>query len=140
MDRSNGVNTIMYQDFATTFGASYQLGFIWEGWYSNNNVKLNVALIDQTTSVSLFNGLYTSDSLLSPHIVSSSFTGTGNTIRLLVQEMPPSGTNDNLFLVDNFSVVQTPSVPEPSGLVLLGTGVFAFLTYRTRRMLMTRSK
>lgn len=120
---TNGNNAVIYQDFATVAGNSYELGFTWEGWYRNDNVHLNVSLTDLATNTSLFNGLYTSDGLLSAHDITADFAGTGNAVRLLVQESPPSGGNDNLFLVDDFSVTTTAAVPEPASFTLLGMGL-----------------
>ena len=48
------------------------------------------------------------------------FLGTGNALRLEINEMPESGFNDNQFIVDNFSV-QGP-IPNLS-LALIVTGV-----------------
>lgn len=123
---TNGNNIHMHQDFGTTLGDTLELSFQWAGWYENNNddVQLSISLMDLSTENLLFSGLYTSDGLLQAHTVSHEFTGTGNTIRLLVQEVTGgSRGNNNLFLVDNFSVVVTQAVvPEPTGLVLLGLG------------------
>lgn len=122
----NGNNIYMYQDFGSSLGDSLQLSFQWMGWQRDNNIQLNISLTDLSTSATLFNGLYTSDGLLQAHTVTADFLGTGSLIRLLVRETPQSGRNDNLFLVDNFSVVMTQAaVPEPAGLVLLGIGALA---------------
>jgi hypothetical protein len=76
--------------------------------------------------------------------VSTSFTGTGDPLRLRVLETPETGFNDNMFLVDNFNVTLSsspPSVPEPSSLVVaagtVSLGVLALL--RKRRRLVRQS-
>jgi hypothetical protein len=64
----------------------------------------------------------------------ASFLGSGNSLRLRVQESPNSGTNDNRFMVDNFSVVQT-TVPDASstlGLALVAVGGLVLAGRRSR--------
>jgi Protein of unknown function (DUF642)/PEP-CTERM motif len=115
----NGHNGDFYQDFATTSGASYTLSFDWEGWQDNTSARLEISVEDTVTSSVLFNGLYSWDGFLTLHHVTTSFLGTGDALRLRIQELPESGFNDNTFIVDNFSVVGA-SVPEPSSMTLLG--------------------
>jgi Protein of unknown function (DUF642) len=111
----NGVNADFYQDFPAANAGPYQLTFDWEGWLFDPTAVLNVSIQDLTTSALLVNDFYVGDPTLTVHSIAANFTGTGNLLRLRVQENPQSGVNDNAFIVDNFSVAL---VPEPSTLVL----------------------
>ena len=77
--------------------------------------------MDLTTAAVLFNQTYSFSSTL--HHESTTFLGTGDTLRLRLQESPQSGSNDNQFIVDNFSV----DVPEARtlGLVIVGATFLA---------------
>ena len=122
----NGHNANLYQDFPSTAGQQYQLQFDWQGWISTA-AALDVTITDTATSAVLYHGNFSWAT--GTHHVSSVFAGTGNTLRLRVQESPESGTNDNGFIVDNFAIdpaatavsaganIPTLSVPM---LVLLG--------------------
>ena len=123
----------MYQDFASQSGASYALEFNWQSWgeYGTPTTsQLEISLVDPGTSTVLFDGLYSYDGN-GPHPVYdvvADFVGTGNSLRLRIQETPESGYNDNTFIVDNFSVAV---VPEPSAISLLAVfGVCGFLARR----------
>ncbi len=105
----DGHNANFYQDFATAMGASYELDFDWQSWgltYPSTTGALEISLLDTVTSAVLFDGLYYYDGN-GPHPVhhvSAGFAGTGNGLRLRIQQSPESGFNDNTFVVDNFSV------------------------------------
>jgi hypothetical protein len=111
----NGVNADFYQDFPAANAEPYQLTFDWEGWLVDPTAVLNVSIQDLNTNALLVNNFYVGDPTLTVHSIAANFTGTGNTLRLRVQENPQSGINDNAFIVDNFNVAL---VPEPSTLVL----------------------
>jgi hypothetical protein len=120
----DGNNSNFYQDFATQNGLSYALEFNWQSWgaYTTPTTsKLEISVVDTVTTAVLFDGLYSYDGT-GPHPVHdvlANFAGTGNPLRLRIQESPQSGYNDNTFVVDNFSVTVAPGVgaPVPSGLV-----------------------
>ncbi len=112
----NGVNASIYQDFASINGGAGILEFDWQGWQANPQPRLHVSLVDTTTQAIVLEQSYAFDAALHHEILT--FVGTGNTLRLLVQESPQSGGNDNCFMVDNFSVI----VPVPSTGLLLGLG------------------
>lgn len=112
----NGHNGNFYQDFSTVAGATYTLAFDWEGWYVNgvvtNSPQLDVSVADTVTSAVLFEGVYAYDNTPAHHLVTE-FSGTGNPLRLRIRENPESHVNDNMFIVDNFSVTgaQAPRPP-----------------------------
>ena len=123
----NQLNADFYQDFATTSGSEYSLGYDYQGWMDSGPALLRVSVIDTVTNAILFDS---SHGFSGPLVhKSGSFWGTGNAFRLRVQEAPESGYNDNKFMVDNFSVVET--VPEPMS--LLGLGVAGVLMARRRK-------
>jgi hypothetical protein len=125
----NGHNADLYQDFATTIGTPYELAFDWEGWQNTAPAtQLQISITDLTTSAVLYNGLFSYSAALS-HVVDD-FLGTGNTLRLEIQETPESGVNDNQFIADNFSVT---AVPEPGAGVLLIAGVTALCSVMLMR-------
>lgn len=117
-----GHNANLYQDFASVAGQQYQLQFDWAGWIATA-ARLDVSITDTTTSQVLYHGNFAWAA--GSHHVSSAFIGTGNTLRLRVQESPESGANDNGFIVDNFAVdpsavtISTAPVPTLS-LPMLG--------------------
>jgi MYXO-CTERM domain-containing protein len=108
----NGVNANFYQDFATTIGQAYTLQYDWQGWLASGT-QLNISVVDTLTSLVLASNSYSFDAALHHEVVP--FLGTGNTVRLRIEEQ--SGFNDNTFIVDNFSVV-----PTPGAAALLGLG------------------
>ena len=123
-----GNNANLYQDFATTSGQSYLLSFDWKTWFANTSPQLEVSVTDTLTAAVLYHASLAWAA--GSHNETGLFTGTGNPLRLRIQENPLSGFNDNSFVVDNFSV--TPAVPEPAGLGLMLSG-FAVLGMRRRR-------
>ena len=135
----NGHNANLYQDFAGVAGQQYQLQFDWLGWISTG-ANLDVSITDTVTSEVLYHGNFAW--AVGPHHVSSAFIGTGNTLRLRVQESPESGANDNGFIVDNFAIgtsaVAIPTAPVPTlslptlGLLGLLLAVAALVTRRHR--------
>jgi hypothetical protein len=128
-----GHNANFYQDFASQLGAAYALEFNWQSWGefgTPTTSQLEISLVDPETSTVLFDGLYSydGDGAHPVHDVVSDFLGTGNFLRLRIQETPESGYNDNTFVVDNFTVT---AVPEPSVISLLAVfGVAGFLVRR----------
>jgi hypothetical protein len=115
----NGHNANFYQDFSSISGATYSLSFDWQGWYSTPGLVLQVTVVDfdPILGSTLFTGSYAHD-LAGLHSESGTFTGTGRTLRLRIEEAVESGGNDNGFIVDNFAVTQT-AIPEPSLAALL---------------------
>ncbi len=106
----NGHNANFYQDFGSTKDVSYALTFDWQSWGfievpTSNALKISVT--DTVTSNALFVAFYYYDGNTphSVHHVTTNFFGTGNVLRLRIEESPESGYNDNTFVVDNFSVV-----------------------------------
>jgi len=134
-----GQNANLYQDLASIPGQQYQFQFDWLGWISTA-ARLDVSITDTVTSQVLYQGNFAW--AVGSHHVSSTFIGTGNTLRLRVQEIPQSGTNDNGFVVDNFTIdtsaaaIPTASVPTLSlpmlGLLGLLLAVSALLARRHR--------
>ena len=134
-----GHNANVYQDFASSAGQQYQLQFDWSGWISTT-ANLDVSITDTVTSAVLYHGNFTWAT--GTHHVSSVVVGTGNPLRLRVQESPESGTNDNGFIVDNFVVdplattATAANIPTLSlsmlGLLAALLAVFAFKA-RTHR-------
>ncbi|MFT3685169.1 MAG: DUF642 domain-containing protein [Phycisphaerales bacterium] len=115
-----GNNANLYQDFASTLGNGYLLEFDWQGWQGNSVPRLNVSITDTVTNTVLVFGNYGYDAAL--HHEMLNFVGTGNTLRLRVEELPQSGFNDNTFMVDNFSVTPTPGAAAVLGLGMLTAG------------------
>jgi autotransporter-associated beta strand protein len=122
-------NAVLYQDFNSTANQGYTLAFNWQSWGLDGDVapqtQLKVSVLDTVTGVPLIGGLYSFDSpnpsTPGPlHLVTADFLGTGNQLQLRIEESPQSGTNDNMFVVDNFcvSLATNSCVPAPSGLVL----------------------
>ena len=106
----NGHNANFYQDFPSSSGQQYTLQYDWATWQAiNTSPNLDVSVTDTVTSSVLYHANFVWSAGL--HHISVGFTGTGNPLRLRVQELPESGTNDNAYLVDNFSVVASVSAP-----------------------------
>ena len=97
----NGHNANLYQDFASSAGQQYQLQFDWAGWITTT-ANLDVTITDTVTSVVLYHGTFAW--AVGSHHVIATVVGTGNPLRLRVQESPETGTNDNGFIVDSFAV------------------------------------
>jgi uncharacterized repeat protein (TIGR03803 family) len=127
----SGNNAIVCQDFSSAAGQVYNLSFDWVGWdyssyvfYSNPDTELEVSVTDTITGAKLYDQLFAySDydaTRKQVQHVATSFTGTGRTLRLQIQETPQSGVNDNLFVVDNFCISLSTNccVPPPANLVL----------------------
>ena len=109
-----GHNANLYQDFPSVAGQQYQLQYDWQGWIATT-AHLDVSITDTVTSAVLYHGnvVWAAGS----HHVGAAFVGTGNPLRLRVQESPESGANDNGFIVDNFAVdpvVITPAATIPT--------------------------
>lgn len=122
----NGRNVKIYQDFAAASGTQYALTFDWTNWFTSTAPRLNVSVIDLTTSTVLVFGNY--GVLAGVHSETLQFTGTGNPLRVQIEHAPESGVNDNTFIVDNFAV---NAIPGPSAAALLGIG--GLLASRRRR-------
>ena len=130
----NGRNANFYQDFLSAVGSSYLLEFDWSTWRPGSNIGLDVTVTDTVTSSLLYRFNYTGNGTFGVTHQAASFLGSGNSLRLRVQESPNSGTNDNRFMVDNFSVVQT-TVPDASstlGLALVAVGGLVLAGRRSR--------
>ena len=135
----NGHNANLYQDLASVAGQQYQLQFDWAGWISTA-AQLDVSITDTVTSQVLYHGNFVW--AVGSHHVISAFVGTGNALRLRVQESPESGTNDNGYVVDNFVIDTSGVTPLAAAiptlslqmLVLLGAllAVLAFVARRHR--------
>jgi hypothetical protein len=122
----NGGNANFYQDFAAGLGDAGLLQFDWQGWQNwAPSSLLNISIVDTVTNSLLVSGSYSYNAAL--HHEMLNFVGTGNTLRLRVQEIPQSGSNDNQFMVDNFSV----TIPAPAGGALLG--IVGLVRSRRRR-------
>jgi hypothetical protein len=136
----NGHNANFYQDFATSSGQQYNLQYDWATWFNNTTPNLDVTVTDTVTSSVIYHGNFAWSA--GSHHVNAFFSGTGNTLRLRIQEIPETGTNDNAYIVDNFVVVASgasATAPVPTldrGLLallaclLLAVGV---VTVRARR-------
>jgi hypothetical protein len=127
-----GNNVLIYQDCASTAGATYNLAFKWATWNITGTgpADLEVKLFDTANNAVLFDGIYPDTT--TPYAVqnvNNTFTGTGDTLRLQIDENPQSGYNDNEFIVDDFSV--TP-VPEPATLAL--GGLASLFLFRRKRV------
>lgn len=124
----NGGNANLYQDFLVGTGNAGTLTFDWSTWNLSNAANLDVTITDLTTNSVLTHGNYSADSN-GVHHESFNFVGTGNTLRLRVKESPESGFNDNIFMVDNFSV---NAVPEPASMLALAGGAIALIRRRKK--------
>jgi hypothetical protein len=108
-----GHNANLYQDFHSTAHVGYTLNFNWQSWGYNQPIdqasQLKVTLIDTVTSAAIFTGLYSYEGTAPHpvHVVNANFTGTGNPLRLRIEQSPESGRNDQMFVADNFSIVPT---------------------------------
>ena len=108
----NGNNVDIYQDFASTSGAAYSFSFDWLNWVDDaGNSQLQISIVDTTTSAALFDQFYGQGASFVVNHVLAGFTGTGDTLRLEIQETPQTGYNDNTWIVDNFDV-ETAGVPD----------------------------
>jgi hypothetical protein len=124
----NGVNANLFQDFFMP-GNFATLTFDWSTWNLSAAAKLDVSILDLTTITTLasFN---TSADNLGIHNESLSFAvNAGDMLRLRVMENPQSGFNDNIFMVDNFSVT---AVPEPASMLVLAGGAIALIRRRRK--------
>ena len=120
----NAHNANFYQDFASSNGQQYNLQYDWATWFNNTAPNLDVSVTDTVTSNVLYhdNFVWSAGS----HHVNVSFPGTGNPLRLRIQESPESGVNDNSYIVDNFVVVAAgPSTAAP--VPTLNQGLLALL-------------
>jgi hypothetical protein len=138
----NSHNANLFQDFASSNGQSYNLQYDWATWFNNTTPNLDVTVTDTVTSVVLYHGNFAWSA--GTHHVNASFSGTGNLLRLRIQESPETGINDNAYIVDNFAVLAsgvtpTATTPIPTldrgwlaflACLLLGAGIFAARSLR----------
>jgi hypothetical protein len=107
----SGHNANFYQDFESARNLNYTLSFNWQSWglaYPPTTNHFKISVTDTATGAALFTGLYRYDGNGTPHpvhAVTGPFPGTGNRLRLRIEESPESGYNDNTFMVDDFKVV-----------------------------------
>jgi hypothetical protein len=120
----NSHNANFYQDFASSSGQQYNLQYDWATWYTNTTPHLDVTVTDTVTS----NVLYHGDLAWSAgsHHVNVFFPGTGNPLRLRIQEIPETGLNDNAYIVDNFDIEASGS-PTAAPIPALNPGLLAVL-------------
>jgi len=126
----NGHNANLYQDFASLLGTLYDFSYDWQGWQNNTASRLDVTITDLVTAAVLYHGNF--DFSASLQHVDAVLVGTGNNLRLRLQESPESGVNDNKFMVDNFSVVSEAPEPSTYGLTALALGLAGFVARRRR--------
>jgi hypothetical protein len=121
----NSHNANFYQDFASASGQTYSLDFDWATWFNNTAPNLDVTVTDTVTSNVLYHGNFAWSS--GSHHVSATFTGTGNALRLRVQEIPETGTNDNSYIVDNFVVLAAGAAAPAAAVPALDSRMLAIL-------------
>jgi hypothetical protein len=108
----NGHNANFYQDFSSGLIYTYTLSFNWQSWGLTGVTpqmqltKLKVSVADTVTGGVLFTGLYSYDTSFGPvHLVTTNFFGTGNPLRLRIEETPETGVNDNMrSCINNFRI------------------------------------
>ena len=120
----NSHNANFHQDFASSNGQQYNLQYDWEIWFTNPTPNLDVTVTDTVTSSILYHGNFAQTAGLQH--VNASFTGTGNPLRLRIQEIPETGVNDNAYIVDNFVIV-TVGAPIATAVPTLNQGLLALL-------------
>lgn len=120
----NGHNANFYQDFASSGGQQYNLQYDWATWFNATTPHLDVTVTDTVTSSVLYHGNFVWSA--GSHHVNAFFPGTGNPLRLRIQEIPETGTNDNAFIVDNFVVVAAGAAASTS-VPTLDQGLLALL-------------
>jgi hypothetical protein len=121
----NGHNANFYQDFASANGQAYSLDFDWAAWSDDSTPNLDVTVTDTVTSNVLYHGNFAWSA--GSHHVSATFPGTGNALRLRVQESPETGANDNSYIVDNFVVLASGSAASAAPVPALDARVLALL-------------
>lgn len=135
----NSHNANFYQDFPSVGGEQYNLQYDWATWFNDTAPNLDVTVTDTVTSAVVYHGNFAWSA--GTHHVSAFLSGTGNPLRLRIQEIPETGVNDNAYIVDNFVVVAgapvSTTVPTLDqrllallACLLLAVGIF---TVRSRR-------
>ena len=120
----SGVLTLTLSSFVDTFGFGYAL--------------LNVGPLSNATTISLFNGATSVGSLsynsTPDPLFSGGFAGIQSTAAFNIVKLTFDSIDAPAFALDNIRTFSTASsVPEPSTLLLLGTGLGGFLVCCRRR-------
>jgi hypothetical protein len=139
----NGINSNegVEQTFATTSGAQYTLSF-WVGNVNNpGGIFGTTSTVDvllggpKGTSLLTATNASTTTGILTWEQFTTTFTATGSTATLDFINGDPGADNSNGL--DNVSVNlsgTTPTVPEPSTLLLLGSGSLGLLGWARRKL------
>lgn len=122
----NGVNADLFQDFFMP-GNFATITFDWSTWNLSGATNLDVTVFDLVTNAIVFGTHFAADNLGVHHESFDFAVNAGDMLRLRVKENPGTGFNDNIFMVDNFSVT---AVPEPASLLVLGLGALALVRRR----------
>jgi hypothetical protein len=133
-------NEGVQQSFATTVGAQYTLSF-WVGNVDNPGGIFGTSstvevLLGDSILLSATNGNTTITGTQTWNQFVTTFTATGSTTSLAFVNGDPASDNSNGL--DNVSVnlsgAQPPTVPEPSTLVLLGSGSLGLLGWARKKL------
>jgi hypothetical protein len=133
-------NEGVQQSFATTVGAQYTLSF-WVGNVDNPGGIFGTSstvevLLGDSILLTATNGNTTVTGTQTWNQFVTTFTATGSTTSLAIVNGDPASDNSNGL--DNVSVnlsgAQPPTVPEPSTLMLLGSGSLGLLGWARKKL------